>query len=46
MNISAGLAALMGAVFAAVCLSFAINGFSALGEITDPVQAADARGFA
>ena len=46
MNIPPWLAASLGAAFAVVCLGFAISGFSALGEITDPVQAADARGFA
>lgn len=34
------------AIFAALCLSVAISGFSSLGSITDPAQASDARGFA
>jgi hypothetical protein len=34
------------AIFAIVCLSVAITGFASLGDITDPIQAADARGFA
>ena len=34
------------AIFAAMCLGVAITGFSSLGDITDPTQAADARGFA
>ena len=46
MNISAKLGMISAAVFAAVCLGVAITGFSSLGEITDPVQLADAKGFA
>jgi len=46
MTISAKLAALFSIVFAIVCLGFAITGFTSLGDITDPVQASDARGFA
>jgi hypothetical protein len=34
------------AVFAVVCLGVAITGFTSLGDIADPAQAADARGFA
>jgi len=34
------------AIFAAVCLTVAITGFTSLGEITDPTQIADAKGFA
>ena len=34
------------AVFAAICLAFAISGFSSLGNITDPTEMADAKGFA
>lgn len=34
------------AIFAAICLSVAITGFTSLGDITDPTQLADARGFA
>ena len=34
------------AVFAVICLGVAITGFSSLGDIADPRQAADARGFA
>lgn len=34
------------AIFAAVCVSVAVAGFSSLGEITDPTAAADAKGFA
>ena len=46
MTISAKLTALFSVVFAAVCLGFAITGFSSLGDIADPQQASDARGFA
>jgi len=34
------------AIFAAICLGFAIIGFTSLGDITDPTEIADARGFA
>jgi hypothetical protein len=34
------------AVFAVVCLGVAITGFTSLGDIADPAQAADAKGFA
>jgi len=34
------------AIFAAICLGVAITGFSSLGDITDPTEVADARGFA
>jgi len=33
-------------IFAGICLSVAITGFASLGDITDPTQMADARGFA
>lgn len=46
MKISANLGALFSIAFAIVCLGFAITGFTSLGDITDPVQASDARGFA
>jgi hypothetical protein len=36
----------LAAVFAVICLGVAITGFSSLGDIADPAQAADARGFA
>jgi len=36
----------MAAIFAAICLGVAITGFSSLGDITDPTEVADARGFA
>ena len=34
------------AIFAAICLSVAITGFTSLGDIADPTQTADAKGFA
>jgi hypothetical protein len=33
-------------IFAIICLGVAITGFSSLADITDPVELADARGFA
>jgi hypothetical protein len=36
----------MAAIFAAICLSVAITGFTSLGDITDPTEIADAKGFA
>ncbi len=35
----------MAAIFAVACFSVAITGLHAIGELTDPVQIADARGF-
>lgn len=46
MKISAQLTIVMATIFAVICFGVAITGFSALGGITDPVQAADAKGFA
>jgi hypothetical protein len=34
------------ALFAIVCFSVAITGFTSLADITDPTQLSDARGFA
>ena len=34
------------ALFAAICLGVAITGFTSLGEIADPTEIADAKGFA
>ncbi len=34
------------AVFAAICVDVAITGFAFLGDIADPVQRSDGRGFA
>ena len=36
----------MAAVFAILCYGVAITGFSSIGEMTDPAQVADAKGFA
>ena len=46
MKISARLAAFLAVIFAAGCLAFAVTGFLSLRDISDPVQAADARGYA
>ena len=46
MKISAQISIVMAAIFATICFGVAISGFSSLGEITDPVQHADASGFA
>ena len=46
MKISAQLTIIMATIFAVICFGVAITGFNALGGITDPVQAADAKGFA
>ena len=35
-----------GLIFAAICLSVAITGFVSMGDIQDPVQLSDAKGFA
>ena len=45
MNISPKFAAFAAAPFALICLGFAVNGFLSLGEITDPAQMSDARGY-
>jgi len=45
-RISAKLSMLMSAAFAAVCLGVALKGFFSLGEISDPQQLSDAKGFA
>ena len=46
MKISAQMTIVMAAIFALVCFGVAISGLNAIGEMTDPVQIADARGFA
>jgi hypothetical protein len=46
MQFSAKLTLIMSCVFGVICLGFAISGFWSLSEITDPVNAADAKGFA
>ena len=45
MKITANIAAVLGAIFAAVCFGVAINGYLSLGEIADPTQLSDAKGF-
>ena len=45
MNISPKFAALAAAPFALICLGFAVNGFLSMGELTDPEQISDARGY-
>jgi hypothetical protein len=46
VKITARVAAILAVVFALFCLGFAVSGFTALREITDAQQAADAKGFA
>ncbi len=46
MHISPKFAAIAAAPFALFCLGFAVHGFISTGEITDPQQIADARGYA
>jgi hypothetical protein len=46
MKISARLAAILSAIFATVCFTVALTGFTSLGDIVDPVQRGDAKGFA
>jgi len=46
LKISAQATVVIAAIFAVICLAVAITGFTSLGDIADPTQAADARGFA
>ena len=46
MKITAQLSIILAAVFATICFGVAITGFASLGDIADPVQRADALGFA
>ena len=46
MKISLQATMIIAAIFAVVCFGVAITGFTALADIMDPTQAADARGFA
>jgi hypothetical protein len=46
VKISMKLSVILSAVFAAICFSVAITGFSSLGDIADPAQRDDGRGFA
>ena len=45
MNVSLRMAVMMSAVFGALSIAYAVYGFVSLGDIADPVQASDARGF-
>jgi len=46
LKISIQATMILAAIFAVICFGVAISGFTSLGDIADPVQAADARGFA
>jgi hypothetical protein len=46
VQISAKLAVVLAAIFAAVCFGVAITGFTSIGDIVDPVQRSDGLGFA
>jgi hypothetical protein len=46
LKLSAQMTVVVAAIFAAVCFGVAITGFTSLGEIVDPTQMADAKGFA
>jgi hypothetical protein len=46
MKISALLATIVSAIFATVCFAVAVTGLTSLGDIVDPVQRGDAKGFA
>ena len=46
MKITAHLAAILALVFSLVCFGVALTGFASLGEISDPQQLSDAKGFA
>ncbi|TAN40970.1 MAG: hypothetical protein EPN25_05755 [Nitrospirae bacterium] len=46
MKLTAQMTAVFAAIFATICFGFAITGFIALKSITDPVQAADSKGYA
>ncbi|HTS22477.1 MAG TPA: hypothetical protein VMN79_11795 [Casimicrobiaceae bacterium] len=46
MKLSLRATMIVCAIFAAICLSVAVTGFSSLGSLTDPSTIADAKGFA
>jgi hypothetical protein len=46
LKISMRLSVILSVVFATICFGVAINGFSSLGDISDPAQRADGEGFA
>lgn len=45
-QLTAQMTIVIAAVFAVICYGVAITGFSSIGALTDPVQVADAKGFA
>lgn len=45
LNISMRMAMIGAAIFGVISVAFAAHGFLALGDITDPAQASDAKGF-
>ena len=46
MKISAQLTVIFASIFAIACFAVAIAGFTSIGELKDPAQISDARGFA
>ncbi len=46
MKISVQMTMVFAAIFTAICLSVAVTGFTSLGDIGDPTELADAKGFA
>lgn len=46
MKFSINATIIAAAIFAAICLAFAVNGFTSLGNLTDPTEISDAKGFA
>jgi hypothetical protein len=46
LNISMRMAMIMAVIFGAVSLYCAVTAFMGIGDIADPAQASDARGFA
>lgn len=46
MRVTAQMSVIIAVAFAVFCFGFAVSGFSALGDISDPQQLADAKGFA
>jgi protein-S-isoprenylcysteine O-methyltransferase Ste14 len=46
MKLSIHATIVAAAIFAAVCLAFALTGFTSLSHLTDPTEIADAKGFA
>ena len=41
-----GMTIVIAAIFAIICFGVAITGFSSLGNITDPVELGNAKGYA